>query len=218
LREMKTVTLGALVVLLLFSVFVGSVFGSGSGYSEAIPILGTTGAPALASPSLFTGVITVLYADGSPVVLGSDQVNLSLCSTNSAINPGANTGNCVSVHSTLKQTAPGTYSYSFTPPALAGIVTIYISASGLADDNGRVFPSVDTQIGTYSSPSNTSSVPASQTQPGNPVPQQATNTSPFTRQAVTPQPTRQSPIFTITLALVVILMGTAGILILPRRK
>jgi len=127
--------------LMFLSLGVASVFGNAE-YTIAQPILGTTGSPALASPSLYSGFLAVLYADGATVVLASNHVNLELCSTTT----------CDAVTTTLKQTAPGTYSYSFTPPSLNGTITIYVQSGSLADDNGRIFPSVNTQIGTYASP------------------------------------------------------------------
>lgn len=207
---MRIVRYGALG-LLLFSLSLACVFGKG--YQISVPILGTSGAPALASPTLFEGIITVLYADGSPVVLGSDQVYLNLCSS---------TGACINVVSTLKPTAPGAYSYSFTPPtSLTGVVTVFVQSGSLEDDNGRIFPSVDTQIASYGSPTITSSsASVSQPQPDPPAaPQPASNQQPdLTRQAVPIQRTQQSPIFSIALALTVVVMAAAGLLILPRRR
>jgi hypothetical protein len=143
-----------------------------------LPILGTTGAPALAAPSLFSGVISVLYADGTPVVLESNRVTLNVC----------NGSGCQTLTATLRQTSPGTYTYSFTPPSLTGTVTIYIKAYALADDNGRIFPQVDTSIGTYAyTPSTTSSsVPPATSAPpaGTPV------APPLSSQAVNAQPTQ----------------------------
>jgi hypothetical protein len=138
---MKRLQYVPLLFLMFLSLGVASVFGNAE-YPIAQPILGTTGSPALASPSLYSGVISVLYADGATVVLSSNHVNLELCSTTT----------CDAVTTTLKQTSPGTYSYSFTPPSLNGTITIYVQSGSLADDNGRIFPSVNTQIGTYASP------------------------------------------------------------------
>ena len=145
---MKRLQYVPLLFMMFLSLGVASVFGNG--YTVGTPILGTTGAPALGAPSLYSGVITVLYADGATVVLSSNHVNLELCSTT-----------CVTVTTTLKQTSPGTYSYSFTPPSLTGTVTIYVQSGSLADDNGRIFPSVNTQIGTYASPTTPQSSSAS---------------------------------------------------------
>lgn len=173
----------------------------------ALPILGTTGAPALAAPSLFSGAISVLYADGTPAVLSTNQVTLNVCNTS-----------CVTVTATLKQTAPGTYTYSFTPPtSLTGTVTIYIKAYGLADDNGRIFPSVDTSIGTYAyAPSTTTgtSAPIGTTN----APPAGTPVSPLTQQAVD---TVQTPTQTFPIAALLAVLSAfalAGcLLILPSR-
>ena len=169
---MRRSLLGISIVLFL-ALGVASVYANPDG-NLGLPILGTTGVPALAAPSLFSGVITVLHADGTPVVLETNVMDLDLCSASS----------CTSVTATLKQTAPGTFTYSFTPPSLTGTVTIYVKANALADDNGRVFPSVDTSIGTYAyAPSTTmgSSVPSAPA--GNPsiapaLSRQAVNTNP----------------------------------------
>jgi hypothetical protein len=135
---MKILRFAPVIVLLFFSLSVASVFAN-SEYPISIPILGTTGAPALGASGLFSGVMAVLYADGTPVVLSTNHVTLNLCTTS-----------CTTVTVTLEQTAPGTYTYTFTPPTtLSGTITIYVQAENLADDNGRLFPSVDTSIGTY---------------------------------------------------------------------
>ena len=155
-----------------------SVYANTGEGTVGLPILGTTGAPALAAPSLFSGVISVLYADGTPVVLESNRVTLNVC----------NGSGCQTLTATLRQTSPGTYTYSFTPPSLTGTVTIYIKAYALADDNGRIFPQVDTSIGTYAyTPSTTSSsVPPATSAPpaGTPV------APPLSSQAVNAQPTQ----------------------------
>jgi hypothetical protein len=135
---MSGLRVAPILILMFFALSVASVYANAN-YIVGLPILGTTGAPALMSPSLFSGVITVLYADGTSVVLqNTNHITLDLCAST-----------CVKVSATLKQTSPGTYTYTFTPPSLTGTITIYVGAETLADDNGRVFPSVDTQIGTY---------------------------------------------------------------------
>jgi hypothetical protein len=188
---------------------VASVYANGTGDGNVgLPILGTTGVPALAAPSLFSGAISVLYADGTPVVLQSNQVTMSLCATT-----------CQAVTATLKQTAPGTYTYTFTPPTtLSGTITIYITSGSLADDNGKIFPSVDTQIGTYASPS-TSSAPTqtpAQTAPGTPA-QQAPSPALAVQATQTQTPTTSTtPIWTV-LAVLVALVGTGFLLVIPRR-
>jgi hypothetical protein len=160
-----------------------SVYAAGGNTGEGtvgLPILGTTGAPALAAPSLFTGVMSVLYADGTPVVLESNSVSMDLC----------NDSSCTTLTATLKQTAPGIYSYSFKAPSLTGTVTIYVKAYALADDSGRIFPQIDTSIGTYyNAPSTTTSSsvpPATSTAARTPV------APPLTSQAVNAQPTQTS--------------------------
>ncbi len=173
-----------------------------------LPILGTTGAPALAAPSLFSGAISVLYADGTPVVLSTNKVTLDLCSSNTS---------CQTVTATLKQTSAGTYTYSFTPPtSLSGTITIYIKANGLADDNGRVFPSVDTSIGAFAfAPSTTST----SQQPGTSAPPAGTPVAPLTRQAVntTPsQPNATSPVEALLLTLSALAVA-GSLLIIPKR-
>jgi len=206
-RVMRTNRLVPLLGLIMLAMTVASV--SASGYSVGVPILGTTGAPAL-SGSQYTGILNVLYADGMPVVLASNKVVLQLCRSMMQ---------CVNQVVTLKQTAPGTYSYSFAPPSgLAGTITIDVVAGSLADDNGRVFPSVDTQIGTYATPglssSGTAAPPTAQALPANPVPQ----SNQVVGQAVAlPQPTHASPIAMIVLSVTLVLVAAGGLLILPRR-
>lgn len=210
--KMNGLRVAPIFIVMFFALSVVSVYANGSGYTFGLPILGTTGAPALASPSLFSGAITVLYADGTPVVLqNTNHITLDLC-----------TSSCATVSATLKQSSPGTYTYTFTPPSLNGTVTISIGAETLADDNGRVFPSVNTQIGTYAfSPStkNTStSAPVDQaratTQPAATVPQ-----TQEIRQAV---PATQVPVVQTSLVeeLLVALSALAGLglfLVLPSR-
>jgi len=206
-----------LLVVVMFATSLGSVFAAG--YQIAVPILGTSGAPAL-SGSLFTGIITVVYADGMPVVLASDKVNLQLCASS-----------CIVKEVTLKQTAPGSYVYSFAPPSfLNGTVTITILAGGLADDNGRIFPSVDTQIGTYatiglgasSTPANTPP-PTGQPLPADPVPLPASSVrqsnNPVDQAVALPQkPTQDSATVEVFLAVMTFLLAAGGLLILPSRQ
>lgn len=221
---MKRLPYLPLLLLLMFvSLGVASVFGNAE-YTIAQPILGTTGSPALASPSLYSGVITVLYADGATVVLSSNHVELELCSTfgnattttttitTTTTTMGLNS-TCVSVTTRLKQTSPGTYSYSFTPPSLTGTVTIYVQAGSLADDNGRIFPSVNTQIGTYASPTTGSPSVTGTSNPS--LPASAPN---HIRQAVQAAHTTQaSPILGIV-AVLSGLMVAACLILRPRRR
>jgi hypothetical protein len=205
---------GLRVLLVTFVIFlafgVASVYASGTGEGQVgLPILGTTGAPALVSPTLFSGAISVLYADGTPVVLSTNNVTLNLCNTVTS---------CVTVTTSLTQTSPGSYTYSFSPPtSLTGTVTIYIRAYALADDNGRVFPSVDTSIGTYaytpstttgtSAPIGTTSTPPAGT-PVNQLTSQAVNT--------VQTPTQTFPIGALMAVLTVFALGGC-LLILPSR-
>jgi hypothetical protein len=204
---MKGVRVALVVLTMFFALGVGSVYANTGEGNVGLPILSTTGAPALAAPSLFSGALSVIYADGTPVVLETNQVPLSLCNSS-----------CQTVTATLKQTAPGTYTYSFTPPtSLTGTVTIYIKAYGLADDNGRIFPSVDTSIGTYSfSPSTTTaqSAPVGTTN----APLAGTPVSRLTSQAVNPvqTPTQTFPIGAL-LAVLSVLALAGCLLILPSR-
>ncbi|GEM_PF-1568495 len=209
---MQALKLTAIAVLVLLALPIVSVFGAG--YPIATPILGTTGAPALASPSLYSGVLNVLYADGAPVVLASNHITLNVCGT---------TG-CVDVTSTLKQTAPGTYTYTFTPPSLTGTITIYVTAGDLADDNGRIFPSVDTSIGTYVSPASSTSSSSQASGTTNPIPTQSPmgaqspESTQLTKQAVTTtEPKQQSPILLVVLSLIVLLVAAVGLVVYPTR-
>jgi len=212
---------------------VASVYaGTGEG-NLGIPILGTTGAPALGSPSLFSGAVSVLYADGTPVVLEANQVTLNLCTASNSTTTTPTTSyyyvrnnatSCVTVTAGLRQTSPGSYTYSFTPPAsLTGTVTIYIKAYGLADDNGLMFPSVDTSIGTYAFvPSPTSpSATSTSLQTGRSAP---TARTPLAHLGLTSQAvnTSQSPSTTtspvVELLLTLSALAVAGcLLVIPIR-
>jgi len=173
---MKGLQLLGILLVMFLALGVGSVYANTGEGSVGLPILGTTGAPALAAPSLFSGAISVLYADGTPVVLQTNLVALDLCNANS----------CSKVSATLMQTAPGSYTYSFTPPSLTGTITIYVRAYALADDNGKIFPQVDTAIGTYAF------APSPSTATGSSVPPAAGTPAipPLTSQAVNAQPTQ----------------------------
>jgi hypothetical protein len=210
---MKALRLVPLAILMFFALSAASVFGSG--YAIGVPLLGTTGNPALASPSLFSGVITVLYPDGAPVVLETNHIFLDLCASN-----------CITVHSTLKQTSPGAYTYTFSPPSsLAGSVTIYVAAGSLADDNGRIFPSVDTSIGTYAfTPSSSQSTLPSSNSAN--APQQNFQSAPSpsnseSRQAVNEAqsiPAQQASTVETPMALALAILSVVGcFLILPTR-
>jgi hypothetical protein len=187
---------------------IGSVFAAG--YTVNVPLLGTSGAPAL-SGTQFTGIITVLYADGMPVVLESNRANLQLCVISCIVEPV-----------TLKQTAPGTYAYSFTPPSsLNGTITITVLAGSLADDNGRIFPSVNTQIGTYATPGLTSSsapanAPPGQALPASPMPQ--SNNVVGQAVSIPQQPSQDSTTVEVVLAVTTILLVAGALLILPSRR
>lgn len=202
---MKGIRVAAVALVMFLALGVASVYANPDG-NLGLPILGTTGAPALAAPSLFSGAISVLYADGTPVVLETNQITLNVC-----------TSSCMPVTASLKQTAPGTYTYSFTPPtSLAGTVTIYIKAYGLADDNGRIFPSVDTSIGTYAFTPSTS---GTSQQPATSAPPAGTPVAPLTREAVntTPsQPTTTSPVEALLLTLSALTV-VGSLLVIPKR-
>jgi len=229
---MRLLRVVPVLVILFFSLSVASVFAQQ--YAIAVPLLRTIGPPVLGAPSLCgvsnitaayhpgpptysslpnntagCGVLSVWYADGRPVLLSTNLVTLSLCAAS-----------CVSVSATLKQTAPGTYTYTFIPPAsLTGTVTLYLLAGSLADDNGIIFPSVTTQIGTYTySPPTTSgtSAPIGTSRPpaGTPVNQ----LNHVTRQAVDAiqTPTQTFPIQQL-LAVLSALSLAGCLLILPSR-
>jgi hypothetical protein len=193
---------------MFLSLGVASVFGNAE-YTVAQPILGTTGSPALASPSLYSGVISVLYADGATVVLSTNHVNLELCSTTT----------CDAVTTTLKQTSPGTYSYSFTPPSLNGTITIYVQSGSLADDNGRIFPSVNTQIGTYASPTTGTLSATGTSHPSLPAvaPNQAKPAGDMRQAFQAAQATQASPILWIV-AVLSALVVAACLILRPWRR
>ena len=208
MKNNQSLEVAGLALVLFLALSVGSVYANTGEGTIGLPILGTSGVPALAAPTLFSGAFTVIYADGTPVVLESNRVAFDLCNTNSTgvtslavANTNANvTTGCVRVTALLRQTSPGAYTYSFTPPSLTGTVTIYVGAYALADDNGRIFPQIDTSIGTYAySPSTTtvSSVPPSTTAvpAGTPVPPTLSSQAVNSQPTQTTKPTTQtSPI------------------------
>jgi len=201
---MRTTRVWLLLGAILCALSISSVYAAG--YTIGVPILGTTGAPAL-SGTEFTGILTAVYADGTPVVLGSEKVVLELCAVN-----------CVTQPVILKQTAPGTYAYSFIPPSsLTGTITILVGAGSLADDNGRIFPDVDTQIGTYATPSLSSSSPSTAGDrtalPANPVRQ-----SDLEREALALQEPKESSPVVIVLTVVMVLTVAGVLLIFPRKR
>ena len=217
--QLKNLHIIALILVMFLASGVASVYANTGEGNLGLPILGTTGAPALAAPSLFSGAISVLYADGTPVVLETDQLTLNLCtgsnSTTTPTNPTTTNNNatsCLTVPATLRQTSPGSYTYSFTPPAsLTGTVTIYIKANALADDNGRVFPSSDTSIGTYGfapSPTTGTSAPPAGTAP-----------PPLTNQAVNTNQSAPAATPVEALLLTLSALTVAGcLLIIPKRR
>jgi hypothetical protein len=96
---------------------------------------------------------------------------------------------------------------------VTGTVTIYVKAGTLADDNGRIFPAVDTAIGTYAySPSTTS---GSSALPGTPAAKQPSS---LTRQAVSQQQTTEASPLTFVLAVLSALVVAGCLLVLPRRR
>ena len=198
--------LSILVVVLVATPF-ASVFAQGYAATNnllfSVPILGTSGSPALTG-NQFTGLLTTLYADGSPVFLASNKVSLQLCASS-----------CTTQDVVLKQTAPGSYAYSFTPPSsLTGTITITVVAGSLADDNGRQFPSVNTQIGAYATPGLTSSAASPTAPAGQPV-QPQSNPQPTVEQAPALPRQGQSPLVLVLSALIVLV--AAGALLIRRR-
>jgi hypothetical protein len=125
----------------------------------------------------------------------------------------------------LKQTSPGKYTYTFTPPSLTGTVTVYLPAQSLADNWGRIFPSIDTQIGTYTTTPTTAtgSTTAVATATGTTEAVANTAVNPLTGQAVNTI-NRQAQTFPLEeFSAVLIVLALAGVLLIlpqkrPRRK
>jgi len=166
--------------------------------------------PALASPNLISGSISIVYGDGSPTVLSTNHVTLTLCSVS-----------CISVPATLKQTAPGRYTYTFTPPPLTGTITVYLPAESLNDQWGRIFPSLDTQIGTYTNtPTSTSaSTTAVATMTGTTEAVANTAVNPLTGQAVnTISPQTQTFPLEEFVAVLIVLALSGVLLIFPQKR
>jgi hypothetical protein len=214
MRVMRILRVMPILFVLLFSLSIASVYAAG--YTVANPILGTTGAPALApasAPGLssnFAGVMTVRYADGMPVVLSTNHVTLKVC--------GAS---CETVSATLTQTDSGAYTYSFAPPSLSGTVTVIVQAGSLADDNGRIFPSVGTQIGTYASPtspaSGTPSTPAS-APPAAPPPSSLSHEAVAETPSTPSKQAQASPVVGVAFLLTLLAVAGCFLLILPSRR
>jgi len=211
MKEFRIVV-AALVMFLAIGIV--SVYANTGEGTVGLPILGTTGAPALSAgaPALFSGAISVLYADGTPVILEDNTVLLDIC----------NSSSCSTVTAKLTQTAPGTYTYSFTPPPLTGTVTIYVKAYALADDNGKIFPQVDTSIGAYVNTPTTpsSSVPSAMSPPHAgtpatpPLSSQAVNSRPTQAAVPTTQASPLEPLVIIMSALAVV----GAVLVFPKRR
>jgi len=179
-------------------------------YNPGTPTLSISDPPTLASPTLVSGEITIFYGDGTPTVLSMDQVTLTLCATT-----------CVSLPATLRQTSTGTYAYMFIPPSLTGTVTIYLPAESLADDNGRIFPSYDTQIGTYAFTPTTATATTTATTTGTTTAAASTTVNQIAPQVVnTEKPTQPFPIEELLAVLIV--LALAGFLLTlplkPRRS
>jgi len=166
--------------------------------------------PAFASPNLISGAISIVYGDGSPAVLSTNQVTLTLCAAS-----------CVSVPATLKQTGTGRYTYTFTPPPLTGTITVFLPAQSLTDVWGRIFPSIDTQIGTYTNipTTTTTSTTAVATTTGTTEGVANTAVDPLTGQAVNTI-NRQAQTFPLVefLAVLIVLALVGGLLILPQKR
>jgi hypothetical protein len=174
-----------------------------TGYAVGTPTIGVVGAPALVG-TRFGGVLSLTYPNGAPVDLIVTQVELRLCSGST----------CVTVLATLSRTGPGTYAYSFTIPSLTGTVIIFLPAGSLTDQYGRPFPSVDTQIGTYTAPSSSTS----QSLPAAGSPEQSSPQ--LMRQAVPQevQVNQESTNSEIIVALAVLTLSTMGLVVLPSRR
>ena len=206
----------ALLGLLLFTASVASVFAQGYevGYpilKLATPCIGAppqcAGAPGtlICTGGQCSGTFVVLYADGMPVTLGSLKVVLRVCGPS----------NCVAIEVTLTQTSPGRYSYSFTQPSWGSPITVTVPWGSLTDEFGKLFPSVDTQIGYFSSGAATqSSIPSV---PATPAPQQA-NGYEYHQASPETQNAQASPLMQLALALVCLLMAAFGVAIFPSRR
>ena len=185
-------------------------------------------APPLWPPAapLFSGAIGVLYADGTPVVLDSNRVVLDLCGSfnyNYTRTTTTNSSNssCTTVSASLNQTAPGIYTYSFTlPSSLTGTITIYVKAYALADDNGRIFPQIDTSIGAYAytpAPTTGSSMPSNSSTPPAGTPPALTSPAVNAQPTATTQPGIQSsPIVPLLITLSV--LAVAGSLLTVSKR
>jgi len=87
------------------------------------------------------GDFNVSYADGRSVELSSNTVIFNICTDE---------GICSTVSSIVHQVGVGHYAYSFKSPYCNGNdITVYVQAESLADDNGLVFPSIDTVVGHF---------------------------------------------------------------------
>jgi hypothetical protein len=218
---MRNARLLAVLAVTLFAMSIASVFAAG--YSVSVPIIAAFGPagigapPTNGAPPLVSGTVTFQYADGSPVTLTENVIPLQLCSSSS----------CITVDSTFAQVSAGTYSYSYSlPTKLSGTITITIPAYVLADNNGKQFPSVDTVIGSFvASATGTTgqSLPPTQnsgtnlpSQFGTPILPQSTQL--YNQAASIPQPTSESPVTLIVVALTVLALTASGLLILPSRK
>jgi hypothetical protein len=140
---MRVYRVAPIALIMFLTLGVASVFASGSANGYGTPKIGTNFFACLGCG--VNGIMAVsfsaLYPNGAPAWLGSNHANLKLC-----------TSWCVSISVTVWQISPepGYYGCSFVmPKSLTGTVTIYVTAGSLSDDFGRMFPSVDTPIGTY---------------------------------------------------------------------
>jgi len=211
---MKTIRLVAALSVLLFTMSIASVFANG--YAVGVPIIGAIGAAAMGAPPLnggvppITGGLSFVYADQSPVFLVYNMVTFQLCTPTI----------CENVQATLTRVQPRLYTYSFPmPQSISGAVTIIVPAYALTDENGKQFPSVDTVIGSYSAGTapSTSNPPApSQI---NPLPLMSQQSTQLYNQAVSPpQPNQGSVVVQAGVAVVILILGAGGLLILPRKR
>lgn len=207
--ELRIVHLLTVLGVLLFTTSIISVFAA---YSVGPPIIGSKGAPALnghSSPSQYAGIFTVTYANGRPVDLSLSQTYLRVCGST-----------CVSVVATITQTAPGTYAYSYVDPSLEGTLTVEVPADSLVDDNGKPFPSVDTQVGAYFVPAKGAPPAAMKTQAVSTTATQQQSSSRLMRVAQEGVAQQETPFNQLMLAVVVgvSVLAVCALVVLPSRK
>ena len=148
--NMKPKGLFAVVVVLLLTTTIASVARAQYAPTPIViprgpvfnpnPSVGIVPSPPVLAGTKLSGFLTVNYPDERPVTVTQTTVTLQLCTS----------AGCSPVTATLTQTAPGTYSYSFTVPStVTGAVSIMIPAGSLTDGFGTSFPGANTVIGTF---------------------------------------------------------------------